>query len=177
MIYLNKYARWLRGLVKEPGPLYHILFDMAWATIYEYHIPNDDNRAEDGLKLRERFELESSLRLPDLGECRMLEFLIALAIRLNESVYDYTNPDQTSYWFWELIRNLQLAAYDDNYLSEYNVDHYSFTQINTTFIRLNERLYNSDGSNGGVFPLEEPTEDQRDVEVWYQMMAYLSENV
>ena len=173
----NRYIRWLRGLVeKNPGPSYHILFDTAWKTVYEFHIPNDDNRAEDGLKLRERFELESSLRLPDLGECRILEFLIALAIRLNESVYDYNNPDQASYWFWELIKNLQLDAYDDNYpfgdiFSEIPFD------IKQVFIRLNQRLYGSNGGAGGLFPLEEPMADQRYVEVWYQMMAYLAENV
>ena len=112
----NKYIHWLWGLVeKNPGPSYHILLDVAWETIYEYHIPNDDNRAEDGLKLRERFELESSLKLPDLGECKMLEFLIALAIRLNEAVYDYHNPDQVRYWFWELITNLQLDSYSDDW--------------------------------------------------------------
>ena len=173
MLPTNKYNRWLRGLVeKNPGPSYHILFDMAWATFYEYHIPNDDNRAEDGLKLRERFELESSLRLPDLGECNMLEFLIALAIRLNESVYDYNNPDQTSYWFWELIKNLQIDVYDDNW--PFNKIHFNINQV---FIRLNERLYGSNGGGGGLFPLEEPTADQRYVEIWYQMMAYLNENL
>lgn len=168
---INRYNQWLRGLVNKPGPFYHILFDMAWATFYEYHIPNDDNRAEDGLKLRERFELESSLRLLDLGECRMLEFLIALAIRLNESVYDYNNPDQTPYWFWILIENLQLDEYDDYYpFDKIHVD------IELVFMRLNRRLYTTSGY-GGLFPLEEPKEDQREVEVWYQMMAYLGENV
>lgn len=161
---------------RNSGPSYHTLFDTAWKTTYKYHIPNDDNRAVDGLRLRERFEHESSLRLPDLGECKMLEFLIALAIRLNESVYDQDDPEQTSYWFWELIKNLQLDAYDDNYpfgdiFSEIPFD------INQVFIRLNQRLYGSNGGAGGLFPLEDPREDQRYVEVWYQMMAWLSENV
>ncbi len=173
----NRYNDWLRGLVvKNSGPSYHILFDLAWTTIYEFHIPNDDNRAEDGLKLRERFELESSLRLPDLGECRMLEFLIALAIRLNESVYDHNNPDQTSYWFWQLIKNLQLDEYDDNYPFGDVFSEIPF-YIERVFVRLNERLYASNGGGGGLFPLEEPMADQRHVEVWYQMMAYLTENL
>ena len=167
----NKYNRWLRGLVEKPSPFYHILFDMAWATIYEHHIPNDINRAVDGLELRERFELESSLKLPDLGECRMLEFLIALAIRLNESVYDYNNPNLTPYWFWVLIENLELDEYDDYY--PFNKIHSHIEQI---FIRLNRRLYTTSGY-GGLFPLEAPKENQQEIEVWYQMMAYLSENL
>ena len=173
----NNYIHWLRGLVeRNPGPSFNILFDAAWNTVYEFHIPNDDNRAEDGLKLRERFELESSLRLPDLGECRILEFLIALAIRLNESVYDHNNPDQTLYWFWELIKNLQLDSYDDNYPFGDIFSEIPFG-IEQVFARLNERLYAANGGAGGLFPLEEPRADQRHVEVWYQMMAYLAENV
>ena len=171
MLATSKYTHWLRGLVEVPGPSYDILFDMAWATVYEFHIPNDYNRAEDGLGLRERFELESSLRLPDLGECKMLEFLIAMAIRLNETVYDYEEPDRTSYWFWELIENLQLTAYNDNY--PFDEIHFYVEQV---FIRLNERLYASNGGAGGLFPLKEPLADQTQVEVWYQMMAYLGEN-
>jgi hypothetical protein len=147
---------------------------MAWTTIYEYHIPYDDNRAEDGLKLRERFELESSLKLPDLGECRMLEFLIALAIRLNEAVYDCDNPDQVRYWFWQLLTNLQIEAYSDDWPFGFDTVGFYIEQV---FTRLNERLYASNGGAGGLFPLEEPMADQRHVEVWYQMMAYLGENM
>lgn len=172
MLSINKYNRWLRDLVRTPGPSHDILFDIAWVTHYEYSVPNDDNRAQDGLKLRERFEYETSIRLPDLGECRILEFLIALAIRLNESVYNHEDPNQEPSWFWMLIVHLELNEYDDSY---------DFTRIHgeiqDVFARLNRREYDSDGGNGGLFPLANPTQDQRDVEIWYQMMAYLQENV
>jgi hypothetical protein len=172
MLTVNKYNNWLRGLVDQPGLSYHILFDIAWVTNYEHSVPNDYNRAEDGLALRRRFEYETSLRLPDLGPCRILEFLIALAIRLNETVYDYEDPNQTPKWFWQLIANLDLDIY---------IDEYNFAAIHAEiydiFGCLNARQYDSDGSNGGLFPLKDPMEDQRHVEVWYQMMAYLSENV
>lgn len=170
--YSRQYNHWLRGMVQNSGPSYHILFDLAWSTRYEYYIPNDDNRAEDGLKLRERFEHESSIRLLNLGECRILEFLIALAIRLNEAVYDHTNPDQTAHWFWQLITNLGLDIYNDD--APFEEIHYS---INMAFWTLNSRSYAPDGTNGGLFPLRNPSEDQRKVEVWYQMMAYLRENL
>ncbi len=172
MLSVNKYNRWLRGLVEMPGPSHDILFDMAWVTHYEYSVPNDDNRAQDGLKLRERFEYETSIKLPHLGECRILEFLIALAIRLNESVYDHEDPNLEPDWFWTLMINLDLDTYNDSY---------DFTRIHgeiqDTFGRLNRREYDSDGGNGGLFPLENPDKDQRGIEVWYQMMAYLQENV
>jgi hypothetical protein len=124
-------------------------------------VPNDDNRARDGLDLRRRFERETSIMLPDLGECTMLEFLVALSIRLNETVYDYNDPDRVSDWFGELIDNLE-------------VDRKSIDEI---FQCLNGRTYDYNGGNGGLFPLENPREDQREIEVWYQMMAYLRENL
>jgi hypothetical protein len=68
--------------------------------------------------------------------------------------------------------HLDLYNYDDSYdFGEIHCD------IQNIFIRLNRREYDSDGGNGGLFPLNEPNEDQRDVEVWYQMMAYLQERV
>lgn len=176
----NKYILWLESLVSGSGSPYQLLFEVAWDTPYEYFVPNDDNRAKDGISLRERFARESSngYLLPDLGECRILEFLIALAIRLNESVYDYHNPNQVSRWFWELIENLQLDEYNVNYFngnsaSDLRIKRY----IQNVFNSLNERIYAFDGSNGGLFPLKNPHQDQREVEVWYQMMAYLQENL
>ncbi len=159
---IDRYRRWLRSLVDEPGSSFDVLFDVAWTTFYEFFLPNDDNRAADGVRLREVFESDSSIRLPYLDECRILEFLIALAMRVNEVVYDHTVPDQTSYWFWVLIENLEITEGDSALAA---------------FDRLNKREYGSNGY-GGLFPIENTSnEDQRDVEVWYQMMAYLKENL
>lgn len=172
MLSVNRYNRWLRGLVYKPGPSHDILLDIAWVTHYEYSVPNDDNRAQDGLMLRARFEYETSLKLPHLGECRILEFLIALAIRLNESVYNHKEPNQEGYWFWMLMAHLELEKCDDWY--DFTLIH---GEIQDVFMRLNMREYDYDGGNGGLFPLNNPIQDQRDVEIWYQMMAYLQENV
>jgi len=171
VLVVNKYLRWLRALVDQPGPSYDILFDIAWIVHYTYYVPNDGQRALDGLNLRRRFESETSNRLPDLGGCRILEFLIALAIRLNDTVYDHTNPNQEAMWFWILINNLGLKDCDDSY--DFVVIH---DYIQETFGRINTRTYDFDGT-GGLFPLIDPDEDQRWVEIWYQMQAYLSENV
>lgn len=168
----ERYQNWLRDLVEKPSPFYQILFDMAWETPYEWFVPNDDNRAEDGLNLRNRFELETSIKLPNLGDCRMLEFLIALAIRMNEATYQYDDPNKIAYWFWQLVSNMHMDRFDDFY-SYYRIR----DDIAEGFERLNARKYHYDGSNGGLFPLENPVEDQREVEIWYQMMAYLQETM
>lgn len=171
MAQISRYSKWLRSLVDRPGSYYDTLFDVAWDWTYEYFIPHDVNRAEDGLRLRERFESESSLRLPDLGDCCMLEFLVALSIRMDESTYDWDKPNQTSNWFWKMMFNLDLQRFDDTYSDD------PYDNITIAFERINHRLYNADGTDGGLFPLRRPREDQRQVEIWYQMMAYLSENL
>jgi hypothetical protein len=172
MVRTSRYTQWLRGLVDRPGSFYDILFDAAWQVEYEYSVLYDANRAEDGLRLRERFEYETSTMLPDhLGECRMLEFLVALAIRINEATYDWDKPDQTSEWFWKMIFNLGLQRFDDTYSDD------PYDNIINVFECVNLRLYNENGTDGGLFPLRRSREDQRHVEIWYQMMAYLSENL
>lgn len=135
-----------------------------------YSVPNDDNRAEDGISLRNRFYAESSIRLPYLGECTMLEFMIALAIRMNEVTYDYTNPWQVSYWFWLLIENLGIADCHDRKQKE------ALIKIPIVLNKVVDRSYDYNGV-GGLFPINNPEEDQRTVEIWYQMMAYLEQNM
>ena len=171
MILNHRYHNWLRDLVDRPGSFYDILFAVAWETTYEYSVPYDENRAEDGLRLRDTFEHDTSTMLPDLGQCRMLEFLVALSIRLNETTYDWDKPDETSNWFWKLIFNMGLHKFDDTYSDD------AWDSIRDAFGYLNLRQYNADGTDGGLFPLKHPREDQRQVEVWYQMMAYLTENL
>ena len=150
---------------------YDIMFDLAWSTKFRYSVPNDDNRAEDGMQLRHQFESETFLRLPDLGECTILEFLIGLSKRLNEHTYDYRNPNNEPYWFWTLVDHLGLEPYHDD--SGWKDLHNGILEI---FATLNEREYASNGAQGGLFPLEHPDRDQRDIEIWYQMMAYLNEH-
>jgi len=170
MTQINRYIRWLRSLVDRPGSYYDVLFEAAWETAYEYSVPHDDNRAADGLRLRETFG-DANSPLPDLGECRMLEFLVALSIRLNDTLYDWDKPDQSSDWFWKLIWNLELEQFDDTYSNN------PYENIVNAFERMNLRLYNADGTCGGLFPLRRPKEDQREIEVWYQMAAYILENL
>ena len=145
---------------------FNTFFELAWATAYDFPVPNDDNRATDGIDLRNRFERESSVMLPDLEECRMLEFFVALAIRINETVYNNEDPDRVSNWFWQLMENIGASIHKQN-----------LGVLATIFRRLNHREYAEDGTHGGLFPLKNPREDQRNVEIWYQMMAYLMENM
>lgn len=170
-ISVHKYREWLRDLVWRPGPFHETILNVAWITPFIYFVDNDDNRSEDGIDLRSRFNHETPYWLPDIGNCRILEMLIGLAIRLNEQTYDYENPDRVKYWFWLLISNLGLDTPNDGYLID------SVEEIGDAFDILNMRQYNPDGSGGGLFPLKDPKQDQREIEIWYQMQAWLGENV
>lgn len=97
--------------------------------------------------------------------CSMLEMLIALCHRISfES--DRTAGD----WFWKLMQNLELRDYTDNKFNRQTEEH-----IDECLDRVINRTYEPTG-RGGLFPLAAAMQDQRNVEIWYQMSAYLLEN-
>lgn len=162
---LLAYREWLRGLVLPLAPIYHnpSIFNIAWDILYVPTIPNDQNRCQDGIDLRQRYGAKTGAGLPPVGPCRILEFLIGVAIRLNEADYDPSMPDRVGPWFWALMDNLGIIEADDPWIED-------------MLEKINTRDYATDGV-GGLFPLRYPKEDQRKVEVWYQMQAYLMENM
>lgn len=173
---LIKYYAWLiehidRGYFEE----YDLLLFETWKALYtNFSIPNDENRATDGFALRDRYMSEKLVNLPDFGECRMLELLIGLAMRMNDSFYDWDLSNQTAVYFWEMMKNLQLTQYTNEYFVARQGS--SKNDILTTFTILNNRTYDEKGQ-GGLFPLgpdRTDCQDQRKVELWYQMMAYMA---
>jgi len=127
-------------------------------------IPNDDNRVEDGISLRDGFEMDSGSILNFDAECTVLEALIGIASRMGYMLYDPKIDDdkQLVPWFWTLIKNLELAPRSQN-----------IPEIIDIFL---ERKYDYNG-DGGLFPLRFPKKDQRKVEIWYQMMAWIDEKM
>lgn len=75
--------------------------------------------------------------------------------------------NRTGQWFWSMIVSLGLASMDDN----------RFHQSRAEFVieRFRRRDYQPNGA-GGLFTLQNPKEDLRTLDIWYQMMAYLNEN-
>ena len=163
---VDAYRAWLRRLVvmlAAPTNFNEELFNIAWEIKYVPTIPNDKNRRQDGIDLRALFVNDTSNGLPELGECSILEFLVALSMKLNEQDYDYSMPDRVGPWFWTLMDNLGIIEADPPWIRQ------AFEKIDT-------RDYATDGW-GGLFPLVNAHKDQRKVEVWYQMQAYLMENL
>lgn len=134
----------------------------------EATMEKDGNRAQDGKNLRQEFLRETNTKMNEPGwldyGCSMLELMIALAWKLT-----FEGEGEQSVWFWELIENIGLSPCTDaSAPDEAIVDHILNKVIN--------RDYAPNGA-GGFFPLTRPKEDQRDVELWYQLNAYLLERL
>lgn len=134
---------------------------------FTWFIPHDDNRADDGIKLRRRFALDrNDLELVDyiLGPCSVLEMMVALAIRCETIMDDTMMGNRTGQWFWEMIRNLDLSSMKDaNFDRDY---------VDDVIARLLDREYEPDG-RGGLFTVKHCDHDMRTVEIWCQLSWYL----
>lgn len=166
------FFKWLYSQVgnvrlRNPTRTYWKLFRQLYSKEFVWLIPNDDNRLEDGRELRQVFAREQRIDIHDplwlsMG-CSMLEMLIGLSIRLNFEEDRWAIDE----WFWHLLRNLNITYCND--ASDY------IPQIVEELLDdLNWRTYDPDGQ-GGLFPLQYPEHDQREVEIWYQLNTYLLE--
>lgn len=171
------YLEWLYGQVadlnlKAPSKTYWKLFHQLFTKEFVWLVPNDDNRVEDGRDLRREFLSVTGIRISDrswldLG-CSVLEMIIALARRC-----EFQTEATAQEWFWKLMDNLDLTKFNDSWYRRESNE----AMIDERLNRLIFRTYSYDGSFGGLFPLKNPERDQRDVEIWYQMSAYLLEQL
>ena len=170
-----EYYYWLCDIINvdQYNVSYWLLIKKLQDTEFIDKVPNDDNRIDDGKKLRDIFADETGYTNYTFldGPCSMLEMLIGLSIRIEDILEDCEEGDRTRVWFWEMIKNLGLDKYDD----ESYFDHGGSDAIVEILDKLINRKYGRNG-NGGLFPLKDAKKDQRNVEIWYQMCAYLLEN-
>jgi hypothetical protein len=167
------YLRWLHSQVspvvlKNPSRTYWNFLKQLYEKEFVWFVPNDDNRAEDGKILRYEFLEECAIDEIDddwlnLG-CSMLEMFVGLSRRLA-----YETDDEPRDWFWRLVENLNLHDLNDRQYNE-SKSH----EIDAALDRVIWRTYRPNGE-GGLFPLNDIHLDQRTVEIWYQMNAYIIE--
>ena len=169
------YFCWLCEMVCVDGRYtdssYWILAKILWNTDFYWMIDMDENRAADGEGLRYRYECIGGTDSYD-GPCTVLEMMIALADRMDTVMDELDGECRVPMFFWEMIDNLGLSEYTDEWFNEGNDDRGEIDHILEEFL---ERGYDYYG-HGGLFPLKNPREDQREVELWYQANAYLLEN-
>jgi hypothetical protein len=166
------YLQWLYMQVADPEfkdkqHTFWRIFRILYSTPFEYDIvPMDENRAEDGKELRLRFfDDHEELNVdPDWIElpCSVLEMMVGLSFRLK-----FDEDGGAHYWFWTLMQNIGLSKYND----QRRLDRARVRNILEVLIY---RQYDSNG-RGGLFPLRNPREDQREIELLAQMSAYILE--
>lgn len=172
---IDEYFEWMYQLVfdaNHKGRSYRKLFKCLNSIDFIYTHPMDGNRVEDGEDLRYRFayahdisQVTVAMYLDD-HPCSVLEMLIALAIRCEETImYDVDIGDRTSVWFWNMLDNLGLGDMSDA--------HFNQPYIEDVIFRFLNRDYLPNGQ-GGLFTIDNCNEDLRTVEIWYQLCWYLN---
>lgn len=166
------YFDWMYNLVCRNRYSKNISFKKVFSylndTKFTYSIRMDLNRAKDGTELRRRYANEFKIaNIYDriCGPCSVLEMMIALAIRCEETIMDDENfGDRTDQWFWDMMKNLGLGHMDD--------DEFDEEYVSDVITRFLNRDYEPDG-RGGLFFIRNCDIDLRDVEIWIQMLWYL----
>lgn len=168
----GEYFEWLydyvcRGRVHD-GVSYRKLFEYLYQVEFTFTISNDINRARDGVDLRYRFAMEEddeTIVMALDGPCSVLEMMIALAIRCEETIMDNTTyGDRTGQWFWNMMANLGIGLMTDDIFDIDVVEEKIYTFL--------DRRYSPDGK-GGLFYIKGCEDDLRDFEIWVQLCWYL----
>lgn len=163
---VSRYYTWLHDFVADDS--YGKLLTHLYSREFFWLVSRDENRAADGISLRQRFADECHVENVELyldQPCSVLEMMVALAIRCESQVmFDREYGDRTSVWFWTMIVNLGLGGMTD--------DRYDPNLVDRVLDIFLNRAYDYDGT-GGLFAVENPPQDLRTMEIWYQMHLYL----
>lgn len=174
MDFRKAYFDWLyEQLTKESGLLsFRYVCDAAHQIVFNESVPNDDNRAAEGQELRFEFCRIRNIQLPaDRREvtaypATLLEVLVALCRHA-----DHMSTPSIYEWFEKMLVNLDLFRYEDDAVGPREL-----SRIRRVLHMMNNRTYKWNGE-GSLFPLKIPTNDMRKVELWFQMAAYMTENM
>jgi hypothetical protein len=162
------YLHWLEEqLSDERTPKsYWDLVNLMFDTEFTWSVLMDDNRLEDGKDLRVEFSHEFRAprsRVLNLAPISFLEVLIGLSRRLS-----FVAGGSAPGWAWVLLGNLELQRMTDPLTRPKQA------RARDILSAVIERAYRPDGM-GGFFPLAWPDGDQTQVELWYQLNAYVEE--
>lgn len=178
---VERYFEWLYGHFgkisdQDPSLTHWLLAEQLFHTNYRWTVHNDDNREMDGLSLRDDFcDLVGSWNDNPFvfRPCSVLEVLVALAIRADYEADGLNIVEGVDEWFWLFLKNIGLDGFNDKTYS--NFQRATKQRVENRVNLVLDRNYGPDG-HGGLFPLNQAMTDQRDVELWYQLSAYILEN-
>lgn len=171
----QQYYGWLCHMVCKGVRIrystYTKLLYFLYNTPFEYKLDMDYYRAQDGINLRYQFGKECHIDPEDVSGyltdkfCTVLEMFISVAIRIDYILRDPDGDSTVGAWFWEIIDNLELDQYSDSTFDEKAVSRIVRNLLN--------RDYTHEGV-GGMFPIIGIKTDMRNVDIWYQAMWYLN---
>ena len=148
---------------------YRYLWDVLSDIEYVWIHPMDQNRAEDGLELRQDFEYETGEYLDKtsglMPKCTFFEMLAALSIRCeNQLMRNVDAGDRTSKWFFEFLDNLGLTKYTVSKWKGHSGE------------EIRDIVEDEMSGRCIMFPLQKHVINQRNEQLWKQMTAYINEN-
>lgn len=165
---MDKYIDYILNLMDmdlSSIDLIFLLLDKPFVSLIEF----DKHRELDGLFFRKNFigngdkDLEKLVDPYWFNEVSVCEVLAALSQRIDKEYIGSSLNPRPGIIFKEMLDNLGLNK---------NLNPKEIDDILNRFIY---RKYSPDGV-GGIFPLKHPKNDQREIEIWSQMQAYLMEN-
>lgn len=166
------YFDWLARIINSEEHFignYIRLLSTLYERSFTWSVGHDDNREADGLALRSRYleERGDDSRIIFKDSCSILEMMVALAIRIEDSLmYDPDYGDRTPLWFWDMIKSLGLERFTD--------DKFDAAEVNHILSQFLSRDYSRDGK-GGLFTVKSRSIDMRKTEIWYQMNFHYGE--
>lgn len=181
----ESYVEWLESFTidetinDEDRLSYKNLIRALWSIDYIPTIGNDDDRAAEGLQLRTRYNDilarkagKGNFYTPNVceifGECRVLEMLVALSMRMYDLMQDMGLYNSVSRWFWEIMEAVGFDILDDEYWTSGDIDADDYVWETCEHIMNHDGTY-SNGHRGGWFWIV----GWEKMEVWYQMHTFL----
>lgn len=150
---------------------YSLLLEELYSIPFTCTIEMDLDRGRDAEILRNDICEENGLLFDVIlsRKISVLEVLIALARRIENDILadPMSGNDNSNHYFWEMLENLGVEKYKN--------DNFKVLNVHEKVEKWLDRDFKKDG-NGSIFPLKHPKHDQRAIEIWAQMQAYLMEN-
>lgn len=137
-------------------------------------VPDDRNRARTALELREKYKELVGDILDQNGIASVLEVLISLAIKCEDSLMrNFKDEDTTYIWFWSMLENAGLLDQQFNDLNF--IVGKTDILIGEILDNILSRNYGPDGY-GGFFYAERSPLDFRKLDLWIQLNQWILEN-
>lgn len=162
-----KYFDWLMDIIGAgPDTNYqgrHRLFFFLFKKEYTWVNPMDENRAIDGMGMRDIFYENTGKQSGVTGPCSVLEMLVGLIFRMNEDLYGEINEALATKMIVTMLNSMDIFECNDSHFD----DEYVCVQID------NMMSNNIEPSGKGGLFIVNGKEDMRDLDIWYQCLRWL----